>query len=267
MGPCILAHPLHGLVASQHPSEDIMVVTALSTQNSEQDTRQQLILDHYPLVRTIACRMVRRFPSCVDVDELINVGALGLMDAVDRFDSSREVPFKAYAEIRIRGAIVDALREADWVPRSVRRKYNKIENARATLHRQLGRDPSRAELAHALELTMDQFDALAGDAQVRKLVSLDNPVDDDNMTPLSERLSDDSEELTELWAKAELKDAVVQAVQNLPKKERTAVALYYLNQLTLKEIGRVLGVTESRACQLRAQGVKRLKFRLRAESD
>ena len=127
-----------------------MVVTALSTQNREQDTRQQLILDHYPLVRTIACRMVRRFPSCVDVDELINVGALGLMDAVDRFDPSREVPFKAYAEIRIRGAIVDALREADWVPRSVRRKYNKIENARATLHRQLGRDPSRAELAHAL---------------------------------------------------------------------------------------------------------------------
>ncbi len=240
-----------------------MVATALSPQ--KQDTREQLILDHYPLVRTIACRMVRRFPSCVDVDELINVGALGLIDAVDRFDPSREVPFKAYAEIRIRGAIVDALREADWVPRSVRRKYNRIEDARITLHRELGREPSRSELAHALELTMAQFDALAGDAQVRKLVSLDNPVDDDNLTPLSERLSDDSEDLTELWCKAELRGSVVRAVQNLPKKERTAVALYYLNNLTLKEIGKVLGVTESRACQLRAQGVKRLKFRLRTE--
>lgn len=242
-----------------------MVGTALSPQ--KQDTREQLILDHYPLVRTIACRMVRRFPSCVDVDELINVGALGLIDAVDRFDPTREVPFKAYAEIRIRGAIVDALRESDWVPRSVRRKYNKIEDARLTLHRQLGREPSRTELAQALELTMDQFDALAGDAQVRKLVSLDNPVDDDNMTPLSERLSDDSEDLTVLWEAAEIMGSVVQAVQNLPKKERTAVALYYLNNLTLKEIGRVLGVTESRACQLRAQGVKRLKFRLHTEEN
>ena len=86
-----------------------------------EDPRERLILEHYPLVRTIACRMVRRFPASVDVDELINVGAMGLIDAVDRFDPSRQVPFKAYAEIRIRGAIVDALREADWVPRSVRR--------------------------------------------------------------------------------------------------------------------------------------------------
>ena len=238
-----------------------MVATALAPQ--KQDTREQLILDHYPLVRTIACRMVRRFPSCVDVDELINVGALGLIDAVDRFDPTREVPFKAYAEIRIRGAIVDALREADWVPRSVRRKYNRIEDARITLFRQLGREPSRSEMAHALVLTLAQFDALAGDAQVRKLVSLDNPVDDDNLTPLSERLSDDADDVTTLWAQNEIKHEVVAAVQNLPKKERTAVTLYYLHGLTLKEIGQVLSVTESRACQLRAQGVKRLKFRLR----
>ncbi len=242
-----------------------MVATACSPQ--KQDIREQLILDHYPLVRTIACRMVRRFPSSVDVDELINVGVLGLIDAVDRFDPARKVPFKAYAEIRIRGAIVDALREADWVPRSVRRKYNRIEDARIKLHRSLGHEPSRTDLAEALEMNMSQFDALASDAQVRKLVSLDNPVDDDNMTPLSERLSDDSIDVTELWAKAELRDSVVSAVQNLPKKERTAVALYYLNNLTLKEIGKVLGVTESRACQLRAQGVKRLQFRLRTQAD
>ena len=239
-----------------------MVATALSPQ--KQDSREKLILDHYPLVRTIACRMVRRFPSCVEVDELINVGSLGLIDAVDRFDPRREVPFKAYAEIRIRGAIVDALRHSDWVPRSVRRKFNRIEDARVTLHRRLGRNPTRGEMAESLELTMKEFDALAGDAEVRKLVSLDNPVDADNLTPLSERLSDDSEDVTELWAAAELKEEVIAAVKNRPKKERTAVALYSLHSLTLKEIGKVLGVTESRACQLRAQGVKRLKFRLRA---
>jgi RNA polymerase sigma factor for flagellar operon FliA len=241
-----------------------MVATARSPE--KQDTREQLILEHYPLVRTIACRMVRRFPSCVDVDVLINVGALGLIDAVDRFDPSREVPFKAYAEIRVRGAIVDALRESDWVPRSVRRKYNRIENARLTLHRRLGREPRRSELAEAMELTMAQFDKLSADAQLRRLVSLDNPVDHVNLTPLSERLSDDSEELTDIWEAAELRGEVVRAVQNLPEKERTAVALYYLKNLTLKEIGKVLGVTESRACQLRGQGVKRLKFRLRAKA-
>ena len=104
-----------------------------------QDPRERLILEHYPLVRTIACRMVRRFPASVDVDELINVGAMGLIDAVDRFDPSRQVPFKAYAEIRIRGAIVDALREADWVPRSVRRKFTRIETTRTQLFRASGR--------------------------------------------------------------------------------------------------------------------------------
>jgi RNA polymerase sigma factor (sigma-70 family) len=113
------------------------VATRSSTNHST--TREQRILQHYPLVRTIAARMIRRFPSSVELDELVNVGTLGLIDAVDRFDPSRQVPFKAYAEIRIRGAIVDALRQADWVPRSVRRKYNRIEAARDKLFFDLDR--------------------------------------------------------------------------------------------------------------------------------
>ncbi len=228
------------------------------------DPREQMILDHYPLVRTIACRMVRRFPSSVDVDELINVGAMGLIDAVDRFDRGREVPFKAYAEIRIRGAIVDALRDADWVPRSVRRKFMRIENARIKLFRSLGREPDREEMAESLEMKVEEYDDLCGDARIRRLVSLDAPTDDENQTPLAERVAYDDIEITELWAHKELQAEVVEAVHNLPTKERTAVSLYYLHGLTLKEIGDVLDVTESRACQLRAQGIKRLKFRLRS---
>jgi RNA polymerase sigma factor for flagellar operon FliA len=228
------------------------------------DPREKMILDHYPLVRTIACRMVRRFPSSVDVDELINVGAMGLIDAVDRFDKGREVPFKAYAEIRIRGAIVDALRNADWVPRSVRRKFMRIENARIKLFRTLGREPDRDEMAEALEMNADDYDSLCGDARIRRLVSLDAPADDENQTPLAERVAYDDMEITELWAHKELQAEVVEAVHNLPTKERTAVSLYYLHGLTLNEIGEVLDVTESRACQLRAQGIKRLKFRLRS---
>jgi RNA polymerase sigma factor for flagellar operon FliA len=238
-------------------------MAAIAPITNTEDPRERLILEHYPLVRTIACRMVRRFPASVDVDELINVGAMGLIDAVDRFDPSRQVPFKAYAEIRIRGSIVDALRKADWVPRSVRRKFNRIESTRIQLFRASGRQPSREEMASALEMSVDSFEDLCGDARIRKLVSLDAPVDDDNSTPLSERIAGDNEDPTETWAANEMKTRVIEAVHILPLKERTAVSLYYLNGLTLKEIGEVLGVTESRACQLRGQGIKRLKFRLR----
>ncbi len=240
-----------------------MAAVAPSIQQINCDSeREQLILQHYPLVRTIASRMIRRLPSSVELDELVNVGALGLIDAVDRFDPSREVPFKAYAEIRVRGAIVDALRGADWVPRSVRRKVNRIENAREKLLYAKDRDPTREEMAAELEMTVDEYQDLCGDAQIRKLVSLDSPVDDDNGSMLLERISSDDEDVLSQWSHEELKREVMSAVHHLPKKERTAVALYYLHELTLKEIGEVLGVTESRACQLRSAGIKRLKFRL-----
>ncbi len=239
-----------------------MPAIAAARQQNLETSRDKMILDHYPLVRTIACRMVRRFPSNVDVEELINVGVMGLIDAVDRFDPSRKVPFKAYAEIRIRGAIVDALRESDWVPRSVRRKYNRIELARTELRRQLGRSPSREEIAEVLGLSIDEYELMAEDARLRKLVSLDAPVDDENPTALCERISSHDEDVTQIFQREELRAEVLKAVRHLPKKERTAVSLYYLHDLILKEIGEVLGVTESRASQLCSQGVKRLRFRL-----
>lgn len=238
-----------------------MTAVAITTPQDKQN-REERILAHYPLVRTIAARMIRRFPASVDLDELVNVGALGLIDAVDRFDESRNVPFKAYAEIRIRGAIVDALREADWVPRSVRRKVNRIEAARDKLMRAMDREPTREEMAKELEISVEAYEDLAGDAQIRKLVSLDAPVDDENATSLVDRVPSNDEDFLTEWTRDELRAQVVAAVHNLPKKERTAVALYYLHELTLKEIGQVLGVTESRACQLRSAGIKRLKFRL-----
>jgi RNA polymerase sigma factor for flagellar operon FliA len=239
-----------------------MAAAAPRTPVAHNSNREQLILEHYPLVRTIAARMIRRLPSSVELDELVNVGALGLIDAVDRFDPSRRVPFKAYAEIRVRGAIVDSLRGADWVPRSVRRKVNRIEAARDKLTRKFDRVPTHIEMAAELEMSVKAYEDLCGDAQIRRLVSLDAPVDDENATTLSERIGNDDEDVLTAWSREELKAEVMSAVHHLPKKERTAVALYYLHELTLKEIGEVLGVTESRACQLRASGVKRLKFRL-----
>ena len=238
-------------------------MTTLLTPNNAEYNREQLILDYYPLVRTIACRMARRLPPSVEVDELINIGTLGLIDAVDRYDASRGVPFKAYAEIRIQGAMFDSLRGDDWVPRSVRRKVNRIEHAKKTLTFSLRRDPSREEMATALEMSTDEYDALVRDARIKKLISLDIPTSEDGHTPLVEIIPGNDDSVDSILCREELKTEVAHAVSCLPEKERVAVTLYYMQGVTLKEIGEILDVTESRACQLRSQGVKRLKFRLR----
>jgi RNA polymerase sigma factor for flagellar operon FliA len=236
--------------------------TLLTPTNAEFN-REQLILDYYPLVRTIACRMARRLPPSVEIDELINVGTLGLIDAVDRFDTSRGVPFKAYAEIRIQGSMFDSLRGDDWVPRSVRRKINRIEAARQGLTLRHGRTPDREEMAEALELTPESYDSLVSDARIKRLISLDMPTTEDGHTPLVEIIPRDEQSVEQTLCQEELKTEVAHAVQCLPDKERLAITLYYLQGVTLREIGEILDVTESRACQLRGQGIKRLKFRLR----
>jgi len=238
-------------------------MTALITPINPEYNREQLILDYYPLVRTIACRMARRLPPSVEVDELINIGTLGLIDAVDRYDASRGVPFKAYAEIRIQGSMFDSLRGDDWVPRSVRRKVNRIEHAKKSLTFSLGRDPSREEMAAAMDLSTDEYDKLVRDARIKRLISLDMPTTEDGHTPLVEIIPNNEDSVESTLCREELKSEVAHAVSCLPEKERVSVTLYYMQGVTLKEIGEILGVTESRACQLRSQGVKRLKFRLR----
>ena len=224
--------------------------------------RERMILEHYPLVRIIASRMVRRFPSHIEVDELVNIGILGLIDAIDRFEAARGVPFRSYAEIRIRGAIVDALRDADWIPRSVRRRFARIDTARATLRTRLGRDPDREEMARELEMDPEEYDDLCGGAEIRRLVSLDTPIDEDGSSTLAEHVADDADPFLEQWIAEETRSQVSSMIEKLPDKERAVVALYYQRGLNLKEIGDMLGVTESRVCQLRGQAVKRLQARL-----
>lgn len=225
-------------------------------------TQQDLILEHYPMVRAMACRIHSRLPRQVEVDDLISAGVLGLIAAIDRFDHTRSVPFDSYARHRVRGSIMDALRAMDWVPRSVRRKHINIEHARRRIHDSTGRLASRGELAHALDMDRDTFNAYETDAVIRSLHSLDQTVGEDNQTPLVQQIPSDVDLLGDQITN-EMRDQVVAAIRFLPERERTAVALYYLHELSLKEIGKVLGVTESRACQLRSQGIKRLRFRLR----
>jgi RNA polymerase sigma factor for flagellar operon FliA len=225
--------------------------------------RQQIILDYYPLVKTIAGRMVRRFPNNVDLDELISEGILGLMDALERFNPARGVPLKSYAEIRIRGSIVDALRHNDFVPRSVRRKWQAIEREKERLFLRLKRRPSREELAASLEMTLVDYDAYCEDARIFGLVSGDAFLDEDSSetlfatVPGTETLASDDMISEETWGEVSL------LVDRLPEKEKLVIQNYYLQNLNLKQIGDMLRVTESRVCQLRGQAVKRISLWLK----
>jgi RNA polymerase sigma factor for flagellar operon FliA len=230
-------------------------------------TREQLIAENYPLVRTIASRMAQRLPGNVDVDELTHMGILGLIDAVDRYDASRGVPLRAYAEIRIRGAIVDALREADWTPRAVRRNTARIDDVRTQLRRRTGREPTREEMAQALEMAPEDFDRVRTDNEIRRLVSLDAPPADDATGSLADHIAGENACPLDRWEAAEKFAALHKAIETLSERERDVVTAYYQGGQSLKQIGARLGVTESRICQIHGQAVKRLQRVLGANTN
>jgi RNA polymerase sigma factor FliA len=226
--------------------------------------RDALILEHVSLVRIIAGRLARRLPSSVDVDELVSVGTVGLIDAIDRFDPTRGVPLKGFADVRIRGAMVDYLRGIDPVSRAVRRKHNALESKRAELRQRLGRTPTREEMARGLELAPQAYDDLVDAAQLFSVVSSDTPLDEDGGATLGDQLSGHEQSVEEAWVERELTAEMLGALSNLPDRERVVVTKFYLEGRTLKEIGSELGVTESRACQIAKAGTSRMRQRLLA---
>lgn len=240
----------------------LAIASTITSSDAAQST-EQLVLNHLPLIQTIAKRLVKRLPPSVEVEELVNIGVLGLMDAWERFDSSKGVPFKSYAEMRIKGQMIDALRSDDIVPRSVRRKHNRLTQERSQLTLRLGRTPSREEVRNQLDLTPKAFDKFESDSHIAKVASLDAPTSEDSTTPLVETISLGENTAEDTFSDKQLRMAVAQAVEVLPERERMVVTMYYVQRMTLREIGTELGVTESRACQIRGQGVKRLKYRLR----
>ncbi len=231
-----------------------------NTARISQEDRNQLILEHYPMVRRVAYRMVSRYPSCIEADDLVAIGTLGLIDAVDRFEESRSVSFAAYARIRVQGAILDELRKADWVPRSVRNRYSRIVEARKALAQELGREPNHEEIANHLGIDKDRLSELIRGATVRTLVSMEEErVDDETIGNSLE-----SEEPTPLEAatRNHLRGLVRNHVSSLPERERQIVEMYYFQELTFREIGEVLGITESRVSQLHSRMKRRLSSEL-----
>ena len=219
--------------------------------------RDQLILEYYPMVRQVAYRMARRFPQCVDADDLVNIGMIGLIDAVDRYQADRAPSFAAYARIRVQGAIVDEMRKNDWVPRSVRDRSAMIERARTSLKDKLGRDPSSSEIAELLGVDKNRLLELVQNANIRTLVSTEEG-GDDNVT-VGERLSHDGADPEEIAARHHVAAIVRGVINQLPEREQLIAEMYYFNDRTFKEIAQALSVTESRVSQLHTRMKKRIR--------
>lgn len=236
---------------------------AYTSWQSEEE-RERLLLEQLPQVRYIARRIHERLPQHVPFEDLVHAGVIGLIDALHKYDQGKQVQFASYAKFRIRGAILDSLRELDWSPRELRRKARQVEEAHNRLRSALGRNPNEQELATELGLSLHDFQVLLGELDRLDVGSLrvQSPRDGSDQD-LCEYLPDQSEDTPLLLClRSEMKELLARAIEELPEKERQVLALYYFEELTMKEVGAVLGVGESRVSQIHSMAVTRLRARL-----
>jgi len=219
-------------------------------------------MKYVPLVKNVVGRIAARLPAhVVDREDLVHVGIIGLMSALEKYDATRNVQFETYARFRIRGAVLDEMRSRDWVPRSTRSKDNKLEAAFEKLQAILGRSPEEEEIAGFLKMTMEEYyQLLDGSRCITVISSEDLPGDYLDSLSRDEVLETvDHGNPLELLKSSELREGMKKAIEQLPEKEKLVLALYYYEELTMKEIGKVLSLTESRVCQLHTQAVFRLR--------
>ena len=232
---------------------------------SERD-RETLICKYAPLVKYFAERLAIRLPPHISKEELISAGTLGLFNALDNYDPEKGIKFQTYAAYRVKGAILDELRKLDWVPRSVRRDIQRIETAIAALQTKLGREPNDFEIARELGLDLDRYFKILHRARGVHLVSLDG-VRKEASSPVVETLASECPSPLEEVKKKELKQMVSKALATLTQKEQLVMSLYYYEDLTLKEISKVLGLTESRISQIHSKAIISLRVKLNSDSD
>ncbi len=231
------------------------------------EQRNAMIVEYLPLVKFIASRIASRLPQHIELADLINSGIIGLIDAIEKFDSGRKIKFKTYAEFRIKGAILDELRALDWVPRSTRQKASRLERAYAELEQKLGRAASDAEMIGFLKVSQDEFNQLVREARGVALLSLDelqgNDHDENFERNLLEYLADpEAMSPAQIMNLDQVYRIVAETIDQLPEKERLVISLYYYEELTMKEIGEILSITESRISQIHTKAILRLRGRL-----
>lgn len=226
--------------------------------------REQYLDRFAPLVRRMAHHLLAKLPASVQLDDLIQAGLIGLMDAIGRFEEGQGAQFETYATQRIRGAMLDELRQGDWLPRGLRKTQRQIENAMHRLEHRFGRSPSEGEIAKELGVPLLEYQEMLQEARGYQLIYFDQSDDDeggdsyldrnaaDNVNNPSERVSDQR-----------FRQAIISAIEHLPEREKLLMGLYYEQELNFREIAEILGVTESRVCQLHSQAVARLRTKLR----
>lgn len=238
--------------------------TALNGQ--DEAARQQLIVDHLPQVEHIARRIFSKVPANVALEDLIGAGTIGLIDAVEKYDPARGIKFKTFSEHRIRGAMLDSLRDLDWAPRSLRAESRSLINNCRNLEQRLGRAATDEEKCREQGISIEAFHRLTDKIARMTVGSLENtPVHGDKEGQSMLKRIPDAPHLipSSIFEKAEIRNILISAIDDLPKKERLVISLYYYDELTMLEIGEILGVNESRVSQLHSRAIHRLKARLR----
>jgi RNA polymerase sigma factor for flagellar operon FliA len=232
--------------------------------------KDEIIVEYAPLVRFIAQKIASRLPANIELDDLISCGVIGLMDAIQKFDPTRDNKFKTYAEFRIRGSILDELRSQDWVPRSVREKTKQLERAYAKLERSLGRPANDEEMCKELDCDMPEFHEMINKSKSVSLLNIDDSStfsrgDKKLMMGLLEHRRSSNPFSAVNYKRAQ--DIIRDGIKALPEKQRLVLSLYYFEDLNLQEIGQVLDVTESRVSQLHTQAILKLKAKLKNDFD
>ncbi|AEH44075.1 RNA polymerase, sigma 28 subunit, FliA/WhiG [Thermodesulfatator indicus DSM 15286] len=235
--------------------------------NMDLKRRNELIIKYAPLIKFIAGRLAMRLPPNVDINDLISAGIMGLIDAINRFDPERKIQFKTFAEFRIRGAMLDELRSLDWVPRSIRKKANMIEKAYQELEQSLGRPAEDEEVAEALGISIDEFHKMLEETKNVSFIDIETikrKLPDLNEEDIFDLIEDpDQPDPFEECGLKEIRDLLAKYIDELPEKEKLVLSLYYYEGLTMREIGEILGYTESRISQLHSKALKRLRAKLK----
>jgi RNA polymerase sigma factor for flagellar operon FliA len=226
--------------------------------------RSAAVKQHAQLVRRLASQMMARLPANVEIDDLVQAGMIGLMDALNRYEVGHGAQFETFATQRIRGAMIDELRGADWLPRSVRRSQRTIDTAIHAVEQKLKRSATESEVAAEMGVGVGEYQQMLGDARGARLVYLDELTGEDSEDGFLDRhAGDENADPMKVLGDDRFRGALVAAIAALPEREKQVMGMYYEHDMNLKEIGAVLGVTESRVCQLHSQAVSRLRSKLK----
>ena len=227
--------------------------------------KNHLLTEHMPLVKRLAHHMKAKLPPSVEVDDLIQAGMIGLLDAINRYEDNHGAQFETYAVLRIRGAMLDELRSSDWMPRSTRQNMRKVEAAMEALQQRLGRPASESEIAKSLKMSLEDYQDILGDGGGHQLLYYEDFHADEGSDNFLDRYAVDDADPLRALLDTDFRQAVIDAIDRLPPREKMLMGLYYEEELNLKEIGAVMGVSESRVSQLHTQAVSRLRASLKEQ--